>query len=99
MSCGDRVVAASEDGRVYVLDLAGDEQRWSYEVGAPITASPAVARGCIVVGARDGAVYAFGPGRQATEWSRSSSCHAPTPTGEDVDRFARTSRRRRPLCR
>ena len=33
---------------------------WSYTVGAPITAAPAVAEGLVVVGSEDKFVYAFG---------------------------------------
>ena len=57
--CGDRVVAGSEDGRLYVLWLADGTLAWSYDLGKPITASPAVAGEWIVIGCEDGNVYAF----------------------------------------
>jgi hypothetical protein len=33
---------------------------WSYEIGQPLTASPAVAAGKIIIGSEDGNVYCFG---------------------------------------
>ena len=57
----DRVVFTSEDGRVRILSLADGEEIWSYDVGKPISASPAVASGHVVIGVSDGRVYAFGP--------------------------------------
>jgi outer membrane protein assembly factor BamB len=58
--CGDKVVAGSDDGRLYVVGLQDGRQMWSYEIGEAITASPAVADGRIIIGAEDGVVYAFG---------------------------------------
>jgi outer membrane protein assembly factor BamB len=51
----------SDDGRLYLLALADGKALWSYEMGKPITSSPAVAGGIVVVGCDDGYVYAFGP--------------------------------------
>ncbi|PJB70089.1 MAG: Pyrrolo-quinoline quinone, partial [Armatimonadetes bacterium CG_4_9_14_3_um_filter_58_7] len=48
------------DGRLYILRLTDGRQLWSYEIGKPITGSPAVANGRVTVGAGDGVVYAFG---------------------------------------
>jgi outer membrane protein assembly factor BamB len=56
----DRVVVGSDDGRVYVLDLATGKQTWNYEIGQAVESSPAVADGSFVVGANDGGVYCFG---------------------------------------
>jgi eukaryotic-like serine/threonine-protein kinase len=52
-------VAGSEDGRLYLLSLADGKLIWSYELGKPVTASPAIADGWVVIGAEDGNVYAF----------------------------------------
>jgi outer membrane protein assembly factor BamB len=41
--------------------MENGKELWSYEVGKPLTASPAVANGMIIIGSEDGAVYAFGP--------------------------------------
>jgi len=61
--CGDKVVVGSEDGRLYIIRLSDGTGAWSYEIGQPITSSPAVARGMVVVGCDDGYVYAFGAKR------------------------------------
>jgi outer membrane protein assembly factor BamB len=42
------------------VNKADGKERWSYEIGSPITASAAVAGGAIVIGAEDGNVYCFG---------------------------------------
>jgi outer membrane protein assembly factor BamB len=42
------------------VNLADGKERWAYEVGAPVTASPAAADGLVIVGAEDGNLYAFG---------------------------------------
>jgi outer membrane protein assembly factor BamB len=58
--CGDKVLAASSAGRLYLLRVEDGALLWKYEIGAPIVASPAVANGTVVVCADDGRVYAFG---------------------------------------
>jgi hypothetical protein len=40
-----RVVVGSDDGRLYCVNLADGKERWAYEIGAPVTASPAAADG------------------------------------------------------
>ena len=54
------LVVGSDDGRLYVVGLADGKERWAYEIGEPITSSPAIADGWVVVGSEDGQVYAFG---------------------------------------
>jgi outer membrane protein assembly factor BamB len=53
-------VFSSADGRVYIVKLADGSRVWSYEIGTPLSATPAVAANLIVVAADDGRVYAFG---------------------------------------
>ncbi|HZJ13808.1 MAG TPA: PQQ-binding-like beta-propeller repeat protein, partial [Chthoniobacteraceae bacterium] len=48
------------DGRLYNVALADGKERWAFEAGAPITASPAASDGLIVVGAEDGNLFAIG---------------------------------------
>jgi outer membrane protein assembly factor BamB len=50
----------SNDGRFYVLDLATGKKVWEFEAGAPLSASPAIAGGRIVIGSQDGKLYCFG---------------------------------------
>jgi outer membrane protein assembly factor BamB len=45
-----------------VLDLGTGKKLWDFEAGAPLSASPAIAAGRIVIGAQDGRLYCFGEG-------------------------------------
>ena len=56
---GDKVLTASIDGRLYLLNLSDGKKVWSYEIGASITSSPAVVNGLITIGAEDGRLYTF----------------------------------------
>ena len=57
---GEKVVAASMDGRIYIVNLEDGQAIWSYEIGASMTSCPAVVGGMIFIGAEDGRIYAFG---------------------------------------
>ena len=50
----------SIDGRLYVVDLSDGRELWSYEIGAAILSSPAVAGGFVAIAAEDGRLYVFG---------------------------------------
>jgi eukaryotic-like serine/threonine-protein kinase len=54
------VYIGSNDGRFYVLDFATGAKIWEYNVGEPLSASPAVSEGRIVIGSQDGKLYCFG---------------------------------------
>jgi outer membrane protein assembly factor BamB len=54
------VIFGSADGRLYILDLRTGEKLWSYEIGSPIYSTAAVVDGLLIVGAKDGGIYAFG---------------------------------------
>jgi outer membrane protein assembly factor BamB len=43
-----------------MLDAASGKKIWEFEIGAGVTASPAIAAGRLVIGAQDGRVYVFG---------------------------------------
>jgi outer membrane protein assembly factor BamB len=57
---GERVVAASERGVLYLIDIKNGEVKWQYEAGGHFTASPAVVDGRIVIPNADGTLYCFG---------------------------------------
>ena len=58
--CGDKIVVGSDDGRLYMVNLANGKEIWNYEIGQPVASSPAVVNGTVVIGSQDGNVYAFG---------------------------------------
>lgn len=57
---GERVVAATAAGKLYLLDAASGEVKWDYDAGGSFTASPAVVDGQIILGNGDGKLYCFG---------------------------------------
>ncbi len=69
---GDRVYVASGSGDLLALAVADGSEIWRYDMTAPITASPAVGEGHLVLGTDDGLVVAFGAKRNRAE-SRSGS--------------------------
>ncbi len=56
---GENVVVGADDGYLYLIRLEDGKELWSYEIGAPVKASPAVASGWVVIGADDGVLYGF----------------------------------------
>ena len=58
--CGDKVAFGSDDGRLYLVRVVTGKLVWSYEIGKPLNASPAIANGLVVIAGDDGTVYAFG---------------------------------------
>jgi outer membrane protein assembly factor BamB len=57
---GDRVVAATERGVLYLIDAKTGEVKWQFEAGGHFTGSPAVVDGRIVIPNADGTLYCFG---------------------------------------
>jgi outer membrane protein assembly factor BamB len=57
---GARVYAASIDHYLYVLDLNKGTQLQKIDLGGPITASPAVSGGRLVIGTEKGVVFCLG---------------------------------------
>tara|TARA_B100000963_G_C22218143_1_gene490390 strand:- start:336 stop:500 length:165 start_codon:yes stop_codon:yes gene_type:complete len=47
------------DGKLYILTLKDGKEVTSYEVGEPISSTPAVLDGRILVSCEDGNIYSF----------------------------------------
>jgi outer membrane protein assembly factor BamB len=62
---GNRVVAATATGKIYLLDAASKEVKWEFDAGGGFTASPAVVDGRIILGNTDGTLYCFGSKNKA----------------------------------
>jgi len=58
----NRVFIGSGEGNLYELSLADGTETWKFTAGKPITASPAIGEGVLVIGSesREGKVYCFG---------------------------------------
>jgi len=56
---GNTVYIGSADGRFYALDAGTGKEKWSYDLGVPITSSPAISGNTVYVATYDGTVYAF----------------------------------------
>ena len=67
MIAGNRVVAATTAGKIYLLDAETSEVKWEYDAGGGFTASPAVVDGRIILGNTDGTLYCFGPKEKCKE--------------------------------
>lgn len=61
---GDRVYQPSSDGNLYVLSLESGTEVGRFEAGSPMSASPAVSDGRLVIGTEDGIVYCLGAGME-----------------------------------
>jgi cobaltochelatase CobN len=42
-----------------MIKLSDGSKVWSYEIGQPVTSSPAISKGMVIVGSDDGYLYAF----------------------------------------
>ena len=55
----NRVVAASTDGKLYLLDLENGKLLWQKQFNGGFTGSPAYAHGFVIVATDDGIVHAL----------------------------------------
>ena len=53
------VYVGANDGYLYTLDRKSGKKVWSYNIGSPVGASPAVTGNAVFAAAMDGCVYAF----------------------------------------
>ncbi|MHC4555807.1 MAG: outer membrane protein assembly factor BamB family protein [Planctomycetota bacterium] len=51
---------SSADNKVYALDAATGEERWSFFTGGPVRLAPTVSKNRVLVGSDDGFVYCLG---------------------------------------
>jgi len=57
--CGDKVLTASNDGKLYMLTASAGKVVWSFDTASPIPSGPAIANNHILITCDDGSVYAF----------------------------------------
>ena len=57
--CESAIWMGGMDGRLYAVDPANGKELWSYDLGAQISASPAISGGTLVICGEDGVVYGF----------------------------------------
>ena len=70
---GDRVVAATSAGKLYLLDTINNgEVKWEADFGGGFAASPAVVEGKLIIGNTDGTLYCFGAKESATAVTKST---------------------------
>jgi len=55
-----RVIFGCTTGKLYSLSLDDGTLGWIFDAGSPVSASPAVAEGRLVIGVGDGGIYCFG---------------------------------------
>ncbi|MGF1586721.1 MAG: PQQ-binding-like beta-propeller repeat protein [Bacteroidales bacterium] len=57
---GKRVLVANMRGDILLLDINTGNRQWSFETGSPISGSPAISEGKIIIGTNDGTIWCFG---------------------------------------
>jgi outer membrane protein assembly factor BamB len=63
---GERVVAATERGVLYLIDAKTGDVKWQFDAGGHFAGSPAVVDGRIVIPNADGTLYCFGAKQSET---------------------------------
>ena len=67
---GCLVFGSSADDKIYALDAATGQQRWSFFTGGPVRLAPTVAGGLVYAGSDDGAVYCLRAEDGQLVWKR-----------------------------
>lgn len=67
------------DTGVYAIDTETGTEKWSFETGATVEASPLVVNGTVVVGSQDNNVYALDEQTGTEIWSYSTSAAVASP--------------------
>jgi outer membrane protein assembly factor BamB len=62
------IIFGAEDGSIYALDARYGTERWSYDTGSPIFASPAINNGVVYCGSNNGFLYAINAKSGALVW-------------------------------
>lgn len=65
---GNRIYAASQDGKVVALDPESGAQRWKHDLEIEISAGPAAAEGSVAVASKDGYVVLMDAETGAEVW-------------------------------
>ena len=55
----NKVIFGAMDGKLYLVSRKNGQEITSYEIGEPISSTPAIVGQNIIVGCEDGNVYAF----------------------------------------
>ena len=73
---GGAIVFGADDGRVYALDAETGAQRWVFDTGGPVPASPLILSGRVFVGNRLGTFFALDLSSGRPAWK--------SPTGAPI---------------
>jgi outer membrane protein assembly factor BamB len=88
---GDRVYAATRDGRVQAFDARTGETVWDTDTDSPLSGGPGVGDGLVLLGTSEGEVLALGEKDGAIEWrARVSSEVLSSPEAQGGVAVART---------
>ncbi|TFH50282.1 MAG: outer membrane protein assembly factor BamB, partial [Lysobacterales bacterium] len=88
---GDRVYAATRDGRVRAFDARTGESIWDTETDRPLSGGPGVGDGLVLLGTSDGEVLALGEKDGVIKWrARVSSEVLSSPEAQAGIAVART---------
>ena len=53
------VYIGARNGKIHAIDIASKTEVWSYQVGGPVNAAPAISEGILYAASTDGSIYAF----------------------------------------